>query len=167
VAAVELDAPRTRVIETLEARGIPYKLLPHQSPVFTVEEAARQRDVLIEEMVKSILLRDKKRQYIMACVRGDERVDPKAVREHVGDERFLRLQFATAEEIEQVTGGCVMGAVAPIGLPPEVPVLFDEALKPCTRYNTSSGDPVAGLELAAADLIKISGARFAPIAKRD
>ncbi len=154
------------MVEILEAHGILYKLLPHESPVFTVEEAVRQRDVLIEEMVKSILLRDKKQQYVMACVRGDERVDPKAVREHAGDERFLRLQFATAEEIEQVTG-CVMGAVAPIGLPPEVPVLFDVALQPCMRYNTSSGDPVAGLELAATDLIALSKARFAPIAMRD
>ena len=159
-------SPRTRLIEILEAEGKPYKLLPHEAPVFTVAEAARQRDVLIEEMVKSILLRDRKRQYVMACVRGDERVDPKAVREHVGDGRFLRLQFATAAEIEQVTGGCVMGAVAPIGLPGDVPVLFDEALKPCTRYNTSSGDPVAGLEVAAADLIALSKARFAPIAQR-
>ena len=153
------------MVEILEAHGIPYKLLPHESAVFTVEEAARQRDVLIEEMVKSILLRDKKQQYVMACVRGDERVDPKAVREHLGDERFLRLQFATAEEIEKVTG-CVMGAVAPIGLPPEVPVLFDEALQPCSRYNTSSGDPVAGMELAAIDLVALSKARFAPIAMR-
>ena len=155
------------MVEILEQQGIPYRLLPHETPVFTVEEAARQGDVLIEEMVKSILLRDKKRQYVMACVRGDERVDPKAVRQHVGYERFLRLQFATAEEIEQVTGGCVMGAVAPIGLPPEVPVLFDEALQPCSRYNTSSGDPLAGIELAAADLIALSRARFAPIAQRD
>lgn len=164
--APPVEAPRTRVVEILEAQGISYKLLPHESPVFTVEEAAQQRDVLIEEMVKSILLRDKKRQYVMACVRGDEQVDPKAVRAHLDDERFKRLQFATAEEIEQVTGGCVMGAVAPIGLPPEVPVLFDEALKQCARYNTSSGDPVAGLELAAANLIAVSGARFAPIARR-
>ena len=159
--------PRTRVVEILEANGIAFKLLPHESPVFTVEEAARQRDVLIEEMVKSILLRDRKRQYVMACVRGDERVDPRAVRDHAGDGGFLRLQFATAAEIEEVTGGCVLGAVAPIGLPDGVPVLFDEALKPCPKYNISSGDPVAGLEVAAADLIAIARARFAPIAQRE
>ena len=113
------QAPRTRVVETLDRQGIPYRLLPHGREVFTVEEAAGQRDVLMEEMVKSILLRDKKRRYVMACVRGDMRVDPKAVRAVLA-EGFGRLQFASAAEIREITGS-VKGAVAPVGLPERSP----------------------------------------------
>ena len=157
------QAPRTRVVETLDRQGIPYRLLPHGREVFTVEEAAKQRDVLMEEMVKSILLRDKRRRYVMACVRGDMRVDPKAVRAVLAD-GFGRLQFASAGEIREITGS-VQGAVAPVGLPDEVPVVCDEVIARCERVNLSSGDPAMGLEMKGSDLLAVSRATIAAIAE--
>jgi Cys-tRNA(Pro) deacylase len=158
-----MNVPQTKVIEILDAHQIPYRLLPHNEPVFTVEAAARQRGVVKEEMVKSILLRDKDRRYVMACVLGDTRVNPKAVRSYLPQE-WRRLSFASGEEIEAITG-CVQGAVAPLGLPDQVPVIFDEAVARCEKVNISSGDPMAGLELKARDLIRVTGARLAPIAE--
>ena len=157
------QAPRTRVVETLDRQGIPYRLLPHGREVFTVEEAAGQRDVLMEEMVKSILLRDRKRRYVMACVRGDMRVDPKAVRAVLAD-GLGRLQFASAAEIRKITGS-VQGAVAPVGLPDEVPVVFDEVIARCERVNLSSGDPSMGMEMKGSDLLAVSRATIAAIAE--
>ncbi len=145
----------------LDAHGIPYRLLPHAEAVFTVEAAARQRGVVPEEMVKSILLCDRGEHYVMACVPGASRVDPKAVHAALG-EGWRRLHFATAEEIYAVTG-CVQGAVTPVGLPDGVPVIFDEAIGKLTRCNISTGDPLCGLELAAADLIRAAHGRLAAI----
>jgi prolyl-tRNA editing enzyme YbaK/EbsC (Cys-tRNA(Pro) deacylase) len=156
-------ALKTPIIEMLEAQGVPYRLLPHSEPVFTVDAAAAQRGVVREEMVKSILLRDKDRRYVMACVTGDDRLDPKAVRRHLPPE-WKRLSFASQDEILSVTG-CQQGAVAPLGLPEDVPVIFDQAIGACERVNISSGDPMAGLELASRDLIRLAGARLAPIAE--
>ncbi len=154
----------TKITELLNAQGIPYRLLPHTEPVFTVEAAAAQRGVVKEEMVKSILLRErKKHRYVMACVSGEARLDPQAVRAYLPGE-WKRLSFASAEEILQLTG-YTQGAVAPLCLPDDVPVVFDESIAQCNQVNISSGDPMAGLELAASDLIKLSGAIFAPIAK--
>ncbi|MGB7875524.1 MAG: YbaK/EbsC family protein [Anaerolineales bacterium] len=48
----------------------------------------------------------------MACVTGDDRLDPQAVREHLSGE-WKRFSFATAEEIKAVTG-YTKGAVAPL-----------------------------------------------------
>jgi prolyl-tRNA editing enzyme YbaK/EbsC (Cys-tRNA(Pro) deacylase) len=154
---------QTRITQLLDAQHIPYRLLPHSEPVFTVEAAARQRGVVEEEMIKSILLRDKQAHYAMACVLGHARLDPKAVRAHVPPD-WKRLYFASAEEIQAVTG-CVQGAVAPLGLPANVPVIFDEAVALQKKVNISSGDPMAGLELDPADLIRLAGGRLAPIAK--
>jgi Cys-tRNA(Pro)/Cys-tRNA(Cys) deacylase len=154
---------RTKVTELLKAHDVPYKLLPHSEPVFTVETAAAQRGVVKEEMVKSILLRDKNRRYVMACVTGDSQLDPKAVREQL-DEAWKRLSFATAEEIAAVTG-YVQGAVTPLALPPELPVIFDKSIAGCRRVNISSGDPLAGLELDPDDLIRLAHARLASISK--
>ncbi len=155
---------RTRITDILDAAGIPYRWLHHTEPVFTVEAAAAQRGVVLAEMVKSVLLREAGRggRYVMACVPGAARVDPKALQAYLG-QGWRRLHFASPEEILTVTG-CVMGAVSPIGLPDNVPVLFDAAIARLTRCNISSGDPLAGLELAAADLIRVACGRLAAIA---
>lgn len=153
----------TKITEILDAHQIRYRLLPHDEPVFTVEAAAQQRGVVAEEMVKSILLRDKAGHYVMACVLGQTRLDPKAVRAYVPSD-WKRLYFASAEEIQEVTG-CVQGAVAPLGLSEAVPVVFDEAIVLCNRVNISSGDPMAGLELDAQDLIRVTGAKLGAIAR--
>ena len=158
-----MDIPRTRILDILDSHRIAYRLLPHSEPVFTIETAARQRGVVKEEMVKSILLRDRAERYVMACVRGEDRVDPRAVRAHLPAD-WARLHFATAEEIHVVTG-CVQGAVAPVGLPEHVPVIFDEAIARCARVNISAGDPMLGLELDPQDLIRVAGAKLAPIAE--
>ncbi len=158
-----MKTPKTKITNILDTHRIPYRLLPHNEPVFTVEAAARQRGVVMEEMVKSILLRDKDEHYVMACIIGNARLNPKAVRAHLPKE-WRRLSFATAEEILTVTG-CVQGAVAPLGLPDNVPVIFDEAIARCTKVNISGGDPMVGLELDTQDLIRVAGARLAPISE--
>ena len=155
---------RTKVTDLLDKQDIPYRLLPHTEPVYTVEAAAAQRGVVMEEMVKSILLRDRNQRYVMACVLGHTRLDPKAVRACLSGD-WKRLSFASAEEIRAITG-YVQGAVNPLCLPAEVPVVFDDAISNCSMVNISSGDPLAGLELKAQDLIDLTGAVLAPISAR-
>lgn len=156
-----MSVPDTKVIRLLEAQNVSYRLLPHDEPVYTVAAAAAQRGVIQAEMVKSILLRDKNRRYVMACVTGDARLDPKAVRAHLGGD-WKRLSFASTEEIHQITG-FVQGAIAPLSLPEDVPVIFDHAIARCQKVNISSGDPMAGLELDPHDLIRLAGALQASI----
>jgi prolyl-tRNA editing enzyme YbaK/EbsC (Cys-tRNA(Pro) deacylase) len=155
---------RTKIIELLDSQNVPYKLLLHTEPVFTIETAAAQRGVVADEMVKSILLREKagERRYVMACVLGHHQLEPKAVRAYLGDEDWRRLTFATGEEITAVTG-FVQGAVAPLCLPEQVPVIFDEAIAHCRMVNISSGHPMAGLELHPQDLIRLSRAQLAMV----
>ena len=155
----------TKVTRLLDDQNIPYTLLPHTEPVFTVETAAAQRGVVKEEMVKSILLREKsgRRRYVMACVLGDTRLDAKAVRAFLGDD-WRRLTFARGEEIQTVTG-TVQGAVNPLCLPDDAPVVFDVAIAHCQNVNISSGDPLAGIEMKPGDLIQLAGAQLALIAE--
>jgi Cys-tRNA(Pro)/Cys-tRNA(Cys) deacylase len=154
---------RTKVTELLDKHGVPYRLLPHAEPAFTVEAAAEQRGVPIDEMVKCILLRDRGGRYALACVTGEAQLDVQAVRAHLPAE-WKRLSFAAPEEIEAVTGS-VQGAVAPLGLPQSVPVVFDEAVARRARVNISSGDPRAGLELDPQALMALAQPRLGRIAK--
>ena len=159
-----IETPITRL---LDAAGVPYRRLEHSEPVYTIETAAAQRGVVRSEMVKSILLREAggARRAVMACVLGDDRLDPKAVRDYLDavDAGWRRLTFASDEEIRRMTPG-ERGAVAPLGLAPEIPVVFDQAIAACVNVNISSGDPWLGLELAAQDLIRLAGAQTAAIA---
>ncbi len=157
---VEIHTP---IMELLDQQGVPYRRLPHAEAVYTVEAAARTRGVRVEAMVKSILLRDKGGRYVMGCVTGEAQLDPQAVRAALPPE-WKRLSFASADEIRAVTG-CVQGAVAPLNLPPEVPVVFDEAIGRCAKVSISSGDPLLGLELDPADLARVAGARMGRIAR--
>ena len=153
----------TRAIRLLAAHGVAYKLLPHAKPVFTVAEAAAQRGVIAEEMVKSILLRETGRgRYVMACVLGPDRLDHRALRACLPGE-WQRLTFAGDEEITAVTG-YPRGAVNPLCLPVDVPVVFDEAVGRCARVNISTGDLMFGLEMAGSDLIRLANAQLAKIA---
>ncbi|MCK6628390.1 MAG: YbaK/EbsC family protein [Anaerolineae bacterium] len=159
---------RTKITDLLDSQNISYRRLPHTEPVFTVEAAAAQRGVVPEEMVKSILLREKSepRRYVMACLLGPARLDPQAVRAYLSEaQEWKRLTFATAEEIRAVTG-YTQGAVAPLCLPADVPVIFDEAIARCANVNISSGDLMLGLELRQKDLTRLAGAQFAPIGAR-
>ena len=159
--ANQVDTP---VIRLLDAQGVPYVLLPHTEPVFTVATAAAQRGVVAEEMVKSILLRESRSdRYTMACILGPARLDHRAVRAVLGD-GWGRLTFANDDEILTVTG-YPRGAVNPLCLPDHVPVIFDASIAHCRRVNISTGDPMAGLELDPADLIRLAGARLAEISE--
>ena len=55
---------QTRITDLLDRHHILYSVLPYSGLVYTVEAAAQQRSAPVEEMVKSILLRDKKRRQI-------------------------------------------------------------------------------------------------------
>lgn len=155
---------KTKVTAYLDQQSISYKLLPHTEAVFTMEAAAAQRGVVPEEMLKSILLRDKSQNYVMACVLGYGQLDPKKVRAFFPEGAFRRLQFASAEEItEQI--GYTKGAVAPLDLPDHIPLVIDARITSLERINTSSGDHLMGIELSTADLLAITNPYLAEIHK--
>ena len=71
------DTFRTRITDILDAHGIVDRLLRYRVAVFTVERAAAQRARwVLEEMVKSILLRDASGRFVMVCVPGALRGAP-------------------------------------------------------------------------------------------
>ena len=155
-----------RIFTLLKENNIPHKILPHDEPVFTIETAAQQRDVAAETMVKSILLRESRKdtpRYAMSCVPGHLPVHPQAVRAVLPPE-WKRLTFASKEEITAVTT-YIMGAVSPLCLPPDIPIVFDETFTQITAVSISSGDPEFGIELATSDLIHLVNPIIAPITR--
>ena len=91
----------TKITRYLCAQRVSFRLLPHQSPATTIENAARQRGIFPEQMVKCILLRDMGDLYALACVPGNRSVDPKKVRSLLG---CRRMTCVDKEAIKALTG---------------------------------------------------------------
>ena len=141
----------TEVTRLLDGRGIEYRLLPHKKPAYTCEAAAVERNVPLDEMIKCILLVDRKKNYYLVCIAADKRVDTKRVR---GIVESSRLSFASGEEIEDILG-YKMGAVPPLLLKTDIPVILDDEIEAKKKINISSGDPKMGLELGPESLISL------------
>jgi prolyl-tRNA editing enzyme YbaK/EbsC (Cys-tRNA(Pro) deacylase) len=147
---------KTNITKLLDSKGIAYRPLPHKKPVFTCEDAVRERGVPLGEMIKCILLVDKKKSYFLVCMTAEKMVDTKAVREALG---CSRLSFASEKEIEDVLG-CKLGAIPPLLPKTNIPILFDSSIATKESVNISSGDPKAGLELSSKDLIGLVKPKF-------
>ncbi len=141
----------TNITNLLDTKGINYKLLPHTIPVFTCEDAAKERKVPMDEMIKCILLVDKGKKYYLACLTSDKKLNPQKARELVG---CSRLSFAQKKDIEEVLG-YQLGAIPPLLLKVTIPILFDNTILKKEKVNISSGNPLAGIELDSKTLINL------------
>ncbi len=153
---------KTKVTNLLDEKKISYKLLPHDSPAYTCEDAAEKRNVPLNEMIKCILLVDKQGKYILACIPSDKQLDPKKVKQFYDE--YSRLSFAGKGEVEETTG-YTMGAIPPLLLKKEMPIIFDQSIQLLEKCNISSGDPRAGIELSTQDLISLADPWFGYILK--
>lgn len=150
---------KTKATQLLDSKGIKCKFLPHKKAVFTCEDAAKERNIPLDEMIKCILLVDKLKNYFLACVTANRRLDTRKIRSMMG---CSRLSFASKEEIKKITG-YEMGAIPPIALQKDIAIIFDELIIKKEKVNISSGDTRFGLELSPKDLVILAKPRIGNI----
>lgn len=155
------SALQTKVTVYLDAQQVQYRLLPHATPAVSVADAAQQRGIRQSQMVKSILLRDMSDLFVLACVPGDQSVDPKKVRSLLNSRR---MTCADASTIIELTGYQV-GTVTPLLLPHPMPIIFDSRLLQEPEVTISSGSHLAGVALNCQDLIKLCKPTLADICR--
>ncbi len=131
----------TPLMQFLSSQHILFRLLPHQRPATTIEDAAQQRGIRPSQMVKAILLRDMGNIYALACAPGDRSVDPKKVRALL---QCRRMTCVDQSDVESITG-YEIGTVTPLLLKRHMPIVFDPSLFEEGEVTISSGDRMAGL----------------------
>lgn len=154
---------KTYVTDFLDSLDIPYQLKLHERPVFTSEDAARERGVRLSQIVKTMLLVGPEDTVVVAVVPGHKKLDLKRLKKLSGHKS---LQFMDKEGIEKKFG-LVVGAMAPLGpIMKGFPVFVDRSVFDEEVVDISSGDPTAGLELRRDDLKRLlRHAAVAEIAK--
>jgi Cys-tRNA(Pro)/Cys-tRNA(Cys) deacylase len=76
-----------------------------------------------------------------------------------------RARMADASAAERATG-YVAGGISPLGQRRPLPTVVDASALDHDTIHVSAGRRGLGLELAPADLVELTGARVAPIARR-
>lgn len=148
---MKIESLSTPILRYLEQYNVDYQLLPHHTPAISIEDAAQQRGINTEQMVKCLLLRDMSDRLALACVPGNRHVDPKKVRAHLN---WRRMTCVAREQVEVLTGYTV-GTVTPLCLKKSMPILFDPTILRQTIVTISSGSPLAGIALWRDDLLHL------------
>jgi Cys-tRNA(Pro) deacylase len=125
----------TSVTRALDALGIPYRFFRHSGQVTSLEQAARERGQEPEQVVRSILFRLAKGDYVMVLVAGPTQIPWPALRSYLGQSR---LTTADESEILAVTGYPI-GAVSPFGLPKPMRILVDRSVLQNDEISIGSG----------------------------
>ena len=129
---MEEETPVTR---TLDALGIPYRFFRHPGQVTSLEQAAREREQVPKQVIRSILFRLAKGNYVMVLVAGPRQISWPALRSYLGQSR---LTTADKSEVLAVTGYPI-GAVSPLGLPNAMRILIDRNVLQNGEISIGSG----------------------------
>lgn len=156
------EAIARRVVALLTERGVPFRI--HEHPVArTVEEAKTLLPFPPEQFLKTVAFRVKGGPWMLAALRGEERVDYRKLAEALGVKRadLVRPDAAAVE----AGLGYAIGGVGPIPPHNGTQTIIDTGATVMERVYCGMGRDDQTLEIALADLIAVSGAQLAPIAQ--
>jgi len=153
------ETPVTRKLKDL---GIAHTLHIHDKPLRSLEQAASERGLRHEQIVRSLLFRLEDNNFVLVLVAGPGKVSWPKLR------RFLnvrRLTTAKDSEVQLVTG-FEPGAVSPVGLKQPTRILADQGLKQQEIISIGAGIRNAGVILDCEDLLRIIQVEFADFLER-
>ena len=70
---------KTSVMDYLKTAGIEYKIKRHSRDVYTCEDAARERGVKIEQIVKTMIVKKPDGELIAVLIPGNKRLNTKII----------------------------------------------------------------------------------------
>lgn len=153
----------TPATAALTAAGIPFTVHAYQHDPSTASfglEAAEALGVEPDRVFKT-LLADTDSGLVVGVVPVGGRLDLKALATAVGAKRAEMADPAVAER----RTGYVVGGISPIGQKTRLPTVLDETAELYDTVFVSGGRRGLDIELAPADLIAVTSATVAPIAR--
>jgi Cys-tRNA(Pro)/Cys-tRNA(Cys) deacylase len=123
---------------------------------------AEDLDVPVAWVVKAMIVRRDKRDFVLVVIPGDKQLSLKKVAEALGEKD---VSLASERDVQRVTGFQV-GAVSVTGFRREdIPGYVDQGVLELEKALISSGRPDAGLALQPQDLLRaIDGAQVGDFA---
>lgn len=148
------------IVSLLTTRSVPFTIHEH-IPSYTVADAEAHLLFPLERLLKTIAFKTRSGSYVLAAVRGPDRIDYRKLAAACGTKRtdIFRL---TPEEVVQAFG-VEVGSVSPVLLQDGVQVFFDAQVPVDETVFCGIGRPDRTLEIQLADLAQISAGRILPL----
>jgi Cys-tRNA(Pro) deacylase len=140
-------------IRALDRLGIPYHLFEHPIPPTSIEEAARERGQVPNQIIRSILFRYEKGHFFLALVAGPGQISWHMLRAYLG---LSRISMASKEEVLTETGYSV-GTVSPFGLPHPMRILADGRVFEPEEISIGCGVHGIAIVMKSVDLLRAVG----------
>jgi prolyl-tRNA editing enzyme YbaK/EbsC (Cys-tRNA(Pro) deacylase) len=148
-------------VRVQELLGPRYEVLEFDARTATAAEAAAAVGAGVGQIAKSLVFRTKGGRPVLVVASGSNRVDEKKVGAILGE----KIDRADAAFVRENTGFAI-GGVPPVGHVVTPAVLLDADLQTFDTIWAAAGTPNAVFRLLPADLPRLTGGRFADIARR-
>ena len=153
-----------KIVSLLQSNNVLYELHEHV-PVRTVAEVEEKLPFLLDKMLKTVAFRVKDGRFILAGLRGHDRIDYRQLAAYCGVNR--RAVASMSPEAVEAELGFEVGGVGPFSLQPEVLVLLDEQLAEMGTVYCGSGRNTTTLAIDFADLLRVCGGEMVSLARGD
>ena len=160
---VATDSPFHRLRNALDAAGVPYGIHEH-APSVTIADADAHLHFPVERLLKTIAFRNKRGGSLLAGLCGYAQVDYKRLADAAGVSRTQLMQMEPHEVEAEL--GYIIGGVAPFGLNDATSVYLDRGVLRFESIYCGTGRRDRTLEIAPSDLVQLSHAHVAPIARK-
>lgn len=165
-----MSARGTRATDALARAGIPHRVLEYEAPerhgTARDERPAYGREAATalgvgEDRIFKTLVATVDGALALAIVPVAASLDLKLLADALGGRRADLAEPAAAERAT----GYVIGGISPIGVRRRLPAVIDAGARAHATILVSAGRRGLQVELAPADLTRVTGARIAPIAR--
>jgi prolyl-tRNA editing enzyme YbaK/EbsC (Cys-tRNA(Pro) deacylase) len=143
--------PNTPATKALEDSGLSVTVVRTEPPC-SVEESATLQGIDVDQLIRTIVVRRKRDDYVFVLVPGGREIDWAKLRAVLG---VRRLSLPDLAEARRATG-YERGAITPFGSSEAWPVIADTAVARRDRVN---------LHLAPAEMIRHLGATVADVTR--
>ena len=154
--------PETPATRAASDAGLTYRVV-RTDPPSSAEESARLQGVALEQLIRTIVVRRRRDDYVFVLVPGGRQIDWPKLRAHLG---VSRLSLPDKDEARDVTG-YERGAITPFGSARAWPVIADASFAAADTVAIGAGVRGVNLHLSAADLVRVLGADVADVTKPD
>jgi len=124
-------------------------------------EAAQALGLPAGSVYKTLVVETGPKAWALGLVAVDAQLDPKAMAVALG---VRRVEMAAAQDAERVTG-YVVGGISPLGQRRRLPTVIDERVMQLARVHVSAGRRGLEIALAPSDLVALTAATVAAIAR--
>ncbi|MCH3908738.1 MAG: Cys-tRNA(Pro) deacylase [Sphaerochaeta sp.] len=150
---------KTNAMRILEAQGIPYDVVQYEWDEEHLDaiHASHEAGLPLEQVFKTIVLKDSDNQVFVFCLPGDFSISMKKVREITGSKSIDLLKL---DDLLKTTG-YVRGGCSPLGMIHKYPTYIEETAQLEEYVYVSAGQRGLQLKLKPDDLVKAAGAQYA------